>query len=302
MTLGKDFSTKYRGLKMETQQSIPWFYLGVSWLVSVSVLFLWGWLSLTSLIMAQITLMAVTVYLHRSQAHPLVKLHPAVSHFFRFWLWLTTGMTTPEWTSVHRKHHQKQDTKEDPHTPVFVRRQFMNQFGMLLGNLFWFVRQVILWGGVRDYKRAIREGGPELLQKYGQGTPNDWLERNVYSQKVIRHLGVFLFLPVALLYAFGWPEALMLWLVQMGVVPFLAAGVINGVGHAWGYRNYDTDDQSRNIYPVDILIAGEGLHNNHHGDARDVNLARRPGEVDSGYWFIRLLELCDLATTRKAVA
>jgi stearoyl-CoA desaturase (delta-9 desaturase) len=225
------------------------------------------------LIMTHITIMCVTLYLHRSQAHRLVEFHPVIAHFMRFWLWLTTGMNTKEWVAVHRKHHQASDTESDPHSPKI--------YGI------WRV----LFGGAFLYVRAKKQ--PEIL-KLGIGTPDDWAERNVYSKHQI--LGILLLLLVNLL-VFGL-SGLMVWSIQMLWVPFWAAGVINGLAHWWGYRNYDVKDTSRNLLPIGIWIGGEELHNNHHGDPVNPKFSRRWFEFDIGWMYIRIFQILGFAKVR----
>jgi len=201
----------------------------------------WWAVGLAALALTHVTIVAVTVFLHRHQAHSALELHPAASHFFRAWLWLTTGMITREWVAVHRKHHAKCETVDDPHSP------------QVLGL------SRVLWGGVFLYVRETRK--LETVERYGRGTPDDWLERNVYSRSPI--FGLWLMGAIDLAVFGPVPGALVL-LVQIVWIPFWAAGVINGIGHYWGYRNYACEDTSRNIVPIGILIGGEELHNNHH--------------------------------------
>jgi stearoyl-CoA desaturase (delta-9 desaturase) len=235
-----------------------------------------GWqLLLVTLGLTHITIAAVTIFLHRSQAHRAVDLGPVPSHFFRFWLWLTTGMVTREWVAVHRKHHAKCETEEDPHSPQVegLKR--------------------VLWGGAWLYRKASQES--ETLEKYGRGTPDDWLERNLYAR--MPWLGVSTMLLIDLL-LFGLP-GLLVWGVQMIWIPFWAAGVINGLAHFWGYRNWNTTDASTNIAPWGILIGGEELHNNHHAFASSARLSYRWYEFDIGWVYIRLLEILRMAKVRK---
>jgi len=197
-------------------------------------------LVIVGLIVTHITIAGVTIYLHRHQAHRALDLHPLVAHFFRFWLWLTTGMVTKEWVAVHRKHHARCETPDDPHSP------------QVLG-----IRKV-MWQGAELYRRESSR--QETLDSYGHCTPDDWLERHVYSRFPWLGISLLLVLNVVL---FGMP-GLVLWAVQMVWIPFWAAGVINGIGHWWGYRNYETRDASRNIIPFGLVIGGEELHSNHH--------------------------------------
>lgn len=230
---------------------------------------------LATLSFTHITIAAVTIYLHRSQAHRALDLHPAVAHFFRFWLWLTTGMITREWVSVHRRHHARCETAEDPHSP------------QVLG-----LRKVLL-EGAELYARATHQ--PQTLARFGHGTPDDWLERNLYSRFHWQGLGLMLILGVLLFGLYG-P---IIWAVQMLWIPFWAAGVINGLGHYWGYRNYESPDASTNILPWGILIGGEELHNNHHAFPSSAKLSSKPWELDLGWFYIRTLETIGLARVKK---
>ncbi len=235
----------------------------------------WGYI-LCVLGMTHITIAAVTIFLHRHQAHRALELHPVVSHFFRLWLWMTTGMVTREWAAIHRKHHAKCETPEDPHSPV--------QHGILK----------VLLGGVFLYVKESHN--PETIERYGHGTPDDWLERNVYAPHAL--LGVLLMAAVDIL-IFGFIAGGVIFVVQMAWIPFWAAGVINGVGHWAGYRNFDCADASRNIFPLGILIGGEELHNNHHAFAASARLSAQWYEFDIGWMYIRLLEMAGLATVKK---
>lgn len=230
---------------------------------------------LYTLIVTHITILAVTLYLHRSQAHRAVLFHTAINHFFRFWLWLTTGMNTKEWVAVHRKHHQASDTQEDPHSPAI--------YGI------WRV----LFGGAFLYVQAKRR--PEVM-KLGVGTPDDWIERKIYTPHPI--LGIILMLSIDLV-LFG-PLGLVVWGIQMIWIPFHAAGIINGLAHWWGYRNYDVKDTSRNLLPWGIWIGGEELHNNHHGDGTSAKFSKKWYEFDIGWMYIRLLSMLGLAQVRNA--
>ncbi len=234
----------------------------------------WGYLVFV-LFMTHVTIVAVTVYLHRCQAHRALDLHPIVSHFFRFWLWLTTGMQTRQWAAVHRKHHARCETAEDPHSP------------QVLG-----LRKVLGQGAELFRLEAARQ---ETLDRYGKGTPDDWLERSLYSRHPSAGVGLMLAADVV---AFG-PIGITLWAVQMIWIPFFAAGVINGIGHYWGYRNFEAADASRNILPWGILIGGEELHNNHHAYAASARLSSKWYEFDIGWMYIRILQLVRLATVRK---
>lgn len=233
----------------------------------------WGYVVAT-LLVTHVTIVAVTVFLHRCQAHRALELHPAVSHFFRFWLWLTTGMGTRGWVAVHRKHHAKCETEEDPHSP------------QILG-----VRKVLLEGAELYVEEAENQ---ETLSRYGQGTPDDWLEQNVYQRH--SNLGVTVLFFVNLL-LFGL-AGIAIWAIQMLWIPLWAAGVINGIGHYWGYRNYECPDASCNIVPWAILIGGEELHNNHHAYPNSAKLSSRGWEFDIGWLYIKLLQMMRLAKVR----
>ena len=235
----------------------------------------WGYV-LTALALTHVTIAGVTIFLHRCQAHRALELHPAVSHFFRFWLWLTTGMVTKEWAAIHRKHHAKCETPEDPHSPQV--------YGL----------NRVLWGGVLLY--AKESYNAETIERYGHGTPDDWIERNLYTPH--SYAGVFVLLAVYL-FLFGLGTGAILWIVQMAWIPFWAAGVINGVGHFFGYRSYEVPDASTNIVPWGILIGGEELHNNHHAFASSAKLSSKWYEFDIGWMYIRILEMLGLATVKK---
>jgi len=224
--------------------------------------------------MTHITILCVTLYLHRSQAHRAVEFHPVISHFMRFWLWLTTGMITRQWVAIHRKHHRFSDQPGDPHSP--------HVYGI------WNV----LFKGVAFYVREGRDATTML--NYGAGTPNDWIERRVYSRH--SRLGVTL-MGVINLAIFG-PVGLLVLLVQIFWIPFWAAGVVNGLGHWWGYRNGETREQSRNLVPWGIWIGGEELHNSHHLDPASPKLSMHWWEFDIGWMWIRLLSLVGLAKIR----
>jgi len=235
----------------------------------------WGYVA-AALGLTHVTIAAVTIYLHRCQAHRALELHPVVSHFFRFWLWLTTGMVTKEWAAIHRKHHAKCETAEDPHSPQI--------YGI----------NRVLWLGVFLY---VKESyNKDTLERYGHGTPDDWMERNVYSRYAV--VGVLVMLLTDLL-AFGVVPGALVWLTQIAWIPFWAAGVINGVGHYFGYRSYDVADASTNIVPWGILIGGEELHNNHHAFASSAKLSSKWYELDIGWLYIRMLETLGLATVQK---
>ena len=232
-------------------------------------------LVLVNLVLTHITIASVTIFLHRAQAHKALDLHPVASHFFRFWLWLTTGMVTIEWVAIHRKHHAKCETSEDPHSPQV---EGIN---------------MVLWRGVSLYRREAQNA--ETIERYGQGTPDDWLERNLYRGR--NFYGILIMLAIDLL-LFGLP-GLLVWGVQMLWIPFWAAGVINGVGHYWGYRNWRTADASTNIFPWGIVIGGEELHNNHHAFGSSARFSARWWEFDIGWMYIRILSALGLVHVRK---
>jgi len=238
----------------------------------------WWGVVLVALALTHVTIAAVTIFLHRHQAHHALDLHPAISHFFRLWLWLTTGMLTREWAAVHRKHHAKCDTPEDPHSPQILG---INR---------------VLWAGVFLYVKEARK--PGTIERYGRGTPDDWLERNVYSRFKI--LGLIL-MGVSDIILFGIVPGLLIFATQIVWIPFWAAGVINGIGHYWGYRHWSTPDASTNIFPVGILIGGEELHNNHHAYPTSAKLSNKWYELDLGWLYIRILEALGLAKVKHVV-
>jgi stearoyl-CoA desaturase (delta-9 desaturase) len=230
---------------------------------------------LYTLVVTHITIISVTVYLHRHQAHRALDLHPIPSHFFRFWLWLTTGQVTKEWASIHRKHHAKCDTEEDPHSPQTrgIRK--------------------VLFEGAELYRAESKV--QETMDKYGHGTPDDWIERHVYTGRSMMGIVAMLVINVALFGIIG----LSVWAVQMMWIPITAAGIINGLGHWWGYRNFDCSDAATNIFPWGILIGGEELHNNHHTYATSAKLSSKWYEFDLGWGYIRMLEMVGLAKVKK---
>jgi stearoyl-CoA desaturase (delta-9 desaturase) len=236
----------------------------------------WGYV-VVALVMTHITIASVTIFLHRHQAHRALDLHPLASHFFRFWLWLSTGMVTKEWAAIHRKHHAKCESPDDPHSP--------QQLGI----------NRVLWGGVFLYVKESRN--TETMRRYGHGTPDDWLENHIYTpgQKV----GIVLMLLIDAV-CFGAVGAL-IWGVQMIWIPFWAAGVINGIGHFWGYRNFECPDASTNIVPWGILIGGEELHNNHHSFATSAKLSAKWYEFDIGWMYICMLAAIGLAKVKKVL-
>jgi stearoyl-CoA desaturase (delta-9 desaturase) len=234
----------------------------------------WGYV-VVALVLTHVTIASVTIFLHRAQAHRALDLHPITSHFFRFWLWLTTGMVTKEWVAIHRKHHAKVETPDDPHSP--------QTRGI----------KTVFWQGAELYRAEAKN--LETLDRYGHGTPDDWMERNVYSRYSWEGVGLMLAVDLVL---FG-PIGATIWAVQMLWIPVTAAGVINGIGHYWGYRNFACADASTNIVPWGILIGGEELHNNHHAYGSSAKLSSRWYEVDLGWVYIRLLSILKLAKIRK---
>lgn len=234
----------------------------------------WGYI-VVALGLTHVTIAAVTIYLHRHSAHRALDLHPSVSHFFRLWLWMTTGMSTKAWTAIHRKHHAKCETEEDPHSPQVLT-----------------LKKVLMEGSELYRKEAANQ---ETLEKYGHGTPDDWIERNVYSRSDKGGVGMMLVLDILL---FG-PLGLTIWAVQMLWIPVTAAGVINGVGHYFGYRNFQAEDASTNIVPWGILIGGEELHNNHHAYATSAKLSNKWYEFDIGWAYISILSALGLAQVKK---
>jgi stearoyl-CoA desaturase (delta-9 desaturase) len=235
----------------------------------------WWGLILITLGLTHITIASVTIFLHRHQAHRALELHPVASHFFRFWLWLTTGMVTKEWVSIHRKHHAKCELPEDPHSPRI--------FGI----------RKVLWQGAELYRAEA--ANPETLDKFGYGTPDDALERWLYAKHPGWGIALCFFLDVLLFGVYG----ITVWAVQMAWIPFWAAGVINGLGHYWGYRNFETSDASTNLVPFGFLIGGEELHNNHHAYPSSARLSNRWWELDIGWVYIRAMELLGFAEVRR---
>ena len=231
----------------------------------------WGTLALYLLVATQLTIFSVTLYLHRSMAHRGVDFHPLIAHVFRFWTWLTTSMITKEWVAIHRKHHAKCETEEDPHSPV--------QKG--IGNVFW--------RGVELYREA--RGQRDDIEKYGKGCPDDWIERHVYTPHATMGPTLLLFISFAL---FGF-AGVAIWAIQMLWIPFWAAGVVNGLGHWWGYRNFVTDDTATNLTPWGVWIGGEELHNNHHAFPSSAKFALRKWEFDIGWAIIRTCQSLGMA-------
>ncbi|GAB3312104.1 DesA family fatty acid desaturase [Luteimonas notoginsengisoli] len=233
--------------------------------------FSWGGMLLYLIVATQLTIFAVTLYLHRSQAHRGVDFHPAIAHFFRFWTWLTTSMITREWVAIHRKHHAKCETEEDPHSPMHK--------GI----------KTVFWRGVELYREA--RGMRADIEQYGKGAPNDWIERQLYTPYATMGPTVLLFISFAL---FGF-MGVAVWAIQMAWIPFWAAGVVNGLGHWWGYRNFETTDTATNLTPWAVWIGGEELHNNHHAFPSSAKFALRKWEFDIGWAVIKGLQQLRLA-------
>jgi stearoyl-CoA desaturase (delta-9 desaturase) len=234
----------------------------------------WGYI-VVALVLTHVTIASVTIFLHRSQAHRGVDLHAVPSHFFRFWLWLTTGMVTKEWVAIHRKHHAHCETENDPHSPMI--------YGI----------KKVLTEGAELYRAESKNA--ETMEKYGRGTPDDWMERNVYTRFSWQGAGLMLVINVVL---FG-PIGATIWAVQMAWIPIHAAGVINGIGHYWGYRHFTVNDTSTNIVPWAFWIGGEELHNNHHAFPTSARFSMRWYEFDLGWLYINILKFFGLATVKK---
>jgi stearoyl-CoA desaturase (delta-9 desaturase) len=247
----------------------------VNWLANGLVETTWWQIVIIALVLTHITIASVTIFLHRSQAHRSLDLHAAPSHFFRLWLWLTTGMVTKEWVAIHRKHHAKCETQEDPHSPV--------AHGI----------KTVLFTGSELYRAEAKN--QETLSKYGHNTPDDWIERNLYTRYSWQGVGVMLIINLMLFGAIG----ATIWAIQMAWIPITAAGIINGLGHWWGYRNFEAVDASTNISPWGIIIGGEELHNNHHTYPTSAKLSVKKYEFDIGWAYIRGLEMLGLAKVRK---
>lgn len=243
-------------------------------LYGVLNLSLWGYV-IATLVLTQITIAAVTIYLHRHQTHKALSLHPVVSHFFRFWLWLTTGMVTADWVAIHRKHHATTDVEGDPHSPVVV--------GI----------KKVFWQGAELYREARKDRA--MVAKYSHGTPNDWVEKAIYAKHSSKGIILMLLLDLLL---FGVP-GLTIWAIQMIWIPLFAAGVINGIGHYWGYRSFECPDAATNIIPWGFWIGGEELHNNHHTFASSAKFSVKWWELDIGWMYIRILSFLGLATVKK---
>ena len=251
------------------------FDAAINWLAHGLLAASWWQIVVYALVTTHITIASVTIYLHRHQAHRAMDLHALPSHFFRLWLWLGTGQVTKEWVSIHRKHHAKCETIEDPHSP--------QAHGI----------KKVFWQGAELYRAESKN--KETMVKYGHGTPNDWVERNVYTRFSWQGVGLMMIINLALFGAAG----LAVWAVQMAWIPVTAAGIINGIGHYWGYRNFEAPDASTNISPWGILIGGEELHNNHHTYPTSAKFSVKPYEFDIGWVYIRALEKVGLATVKK---
>ena len=247
----------------------------LDWLAHGLVAASWWQIVLYALVTTHITIVSVTLYLHRHQAHRAMDLHAIPAHFFRFWLWLGTGQVTKEWVSVHRKHHAKCETMEDPHSPY--------AHGI----------KTVFWKGAELYRAETKN--METIAKFGRGTPDDWLERNLYTRFSWQGVGLMLIINLALFGAAG----LAVWAVQMAWIPVTAAGIINGIGHYWGYRNFEAPDASTNVSPWGIIIGGEELHNNHHTYPTSAKFSVKPYEFDIGWGYIRAMEKVGLATVKK---
>src|SRR5574343_378420 len=235
----------------------------------------WWQIVLVTLALTHVTIASVTIFLHRHQAHRALDLHPIVSHFFRFWLWLTTGQVTKEWASIHRKHHAKCEQAEDPHSP--------HVYGI----------RKVFWEGAELYRAESKN--KDTMARYGHGTPDDWIERNLYTRYSWQGVGLMMIIDLTLFGAAG----LTVWAVQMAWIPVTAAGIINGIAHYWGYRNFEAPDATTNISPWGIIIGGEELHNNHHTYATSAKFSVKPYEFDIGWGYIRALELLGWAKVRK---
>ena len=247
----------------------------IAWLANGLVETTWWQILAFTLVTTHITIASVTIFLHRAQAHRALDLHAAPSHFFRFWLWLSTGMVTKEWVAIHRKHHAKCETQDDPHSPVAHG-----------------IKTVLLTGSELYRNEAKNQ---ETLDKFGHGTPDDWMERNLYSRFSWQGVGLLLIIDMMLFGAIG----ATVWAVQMLWIPITAAGIINGLGHWWGYRNFEAPDASTNVSPWGIIIGGEELHNNHHTYPTSAKLSVKKYEFDIGWAYIRGLEMLGLAKVRK---
>ena len=251
------------------------FDAALDWLANGLLAASWWQIVLYTLVTTHITIASVTIYLHRHQAHRAMDLHAIPAHFFRLWLWLGTGQVTKEWVSIHRKHHAKCETVEDPHSP--------QAHGI----------KKVFWQGAELYRAESKN--KETMTKYGHGTPGDWIERNLYTRYSWQGVGLMMIINLALFGVAG----LAVWAVQMVWIPVTAAGIVNGIGHYWGYRNFEAPDASTNISPWGIMIGGEELHNNHHTYPTSAKFSVKPYEFDIGWIYIRGLELLGLATVKK---
>ncbi len=251
------------------------FDAALDWLANGLLAASWWQIVLYTLVTTHITIASVTIYLHRHQAHRAMDLHAIPAHFFRLWLWLGTGQVTKEWVSIHRKHHAKCETVEDPHSPQV--------YGI----------KKVFWQGAELYRAESKN--KETMTRYGHGTPSDWIERNLYTPYSWQGVGLMMIINLALFGAAG----LAVWAVQMMWIPVTAAGIINGIGHYWGYRNFETPDASTNVSPWGIMIGGEELHNNHHTYPTSAKFSVKPYEFDIGWIYIRGLERLGLATVKK---
>ena len=251
------------------------FDAALDWLAHGLLAASWWQIVLYALVTTHITIASVTIYLHRHQAHRAMDLHAIPSHFFRLWLWLGTGQVTKEWVSIHRKHHAKCETIDDPHSP--------QAHGI----------KKVFWQGAELYRAESKN--KQTMTKYGHGTPNDWIERNLYTRYSWQGVGLMMIIDLALFGAAG----LAVWAVQMVWIPVTAAGIIHGIGHYWGYRNFEAPDASTNISPWGIMIGGEELHNNHHTYPTSAKFSVKPYEFDIGWGYIRALEMMGLAKVKK---
>ncbi len=247
----------------------------IQWLAHGAWDLAWWQIVLFALAVTHVTMISVTVFLHRHQAHRALDLHPIASHFFRLWLWLTTGQVTKEWAAIHRKHHAKCEQADDPHSP--------HVYGI----------KKVLTQGAELYR--VESKNLETMARYGHGTPDDWLERNVYTRFSWQGVGLMMIID---LYLFG-AVGLAVWALQMAWTPIMAAGIINGAAHFWGYRNFETTDASTNISPWGIIIAGEELHNNHHTYPTSAKLSVKPYEFDIGWMYISMMQAVGLAKVKK---
>src|SRR3990167_3912888 len=234
----------------------------------------WGYV-IATIVLTQVTIASVTIYLHRNQTHRALSLPPIVSHFFRFWLWITTGMITADWVAIHRKHHAMSDVEGDPHSPVV--------FGI----------KKVFWQGAELYREARKDKA--MIEKYSHGTPDDWIELNIYKRFTTKGIFVMLF---ANLFLFGLP-GITIWAIQMMWIPVWAAGVVNGFGHYWGYRNFECTDTATNVFPIGFWIGGEELHNNHHTFASSAKFSVKWWEFDIGWMYIKILSFLGLAKVKK---